>query len=253
MLWSGMHWKFSSVQLLSCVWSLQPHRMQHARLSCPSPTPGIYSNSCTLSWWCHPTISFFVIPFSACIQSFLASWSSWINQFFTSGGQSIGVSASVLPMNIQDWFPSGLTGLISLQSKGLSRVLSKNHSSKTSILWCSAFFIVQLSHPYLTIGKATALSRWTVVGKVMSLLFNMLPRLVITFLTRSKCLLISWLHSISSVILEPKKIKSVTVSIVSPPNCHRVMGLYAMILVFWILCSKPAYFTHIFHFHQEAL
>ena len=130
MLWSGMHWKFSSVQLLSCVWSLHPHRMQHARLSCPSPTPGIYSNSCTLSWWCHPTISFFVIPFSACLQSFLASGSSWMNQFFTSGGQSIGVSASVLPMNIQDWFPARWTGWIFLLSKGVLRVISNTTVQK---------------------------------------------------------------------------------------------------------------------------
>ena len=106
--------------------SLWPHGLQHARLPCPSPTPRAYSNSCPSSWWCHPTISFSVIPFSSCLQSFLASVSFPMSQFFTSGGQSIGVSASasVLPMNIQDWFPLELTGLISLQSKGLSRVFS---------------------------------------------------------------------------------------------------------------------------------
>ena len=104
-----------------------------------------------------------------------------VSQFFTLGGQSIGVSASasVLPMNIQDWFPLGWTVWISLQSKGLSRVL--HHSSKASILRCSAFFIVQLSHPYMTTGKTIALTRRTFIGKVMSLLFNMLSRLVITF------------------------------------------------------------------------
>ena len=130
-----------------------------------------------------------------------------VGQFFISGGQSIGVSAStsVIPMNIQELFPLGWTGLISLESKGLSRVL-QHHSSKSSILWCSAFFIVQLSHPYMTIGKTTTLTRWTFVGKVMSLLFNMLSRLVIAFLPRSKHLLISWLQSPSAVILEPKKI-----------------------------------------------
>ena len=102
--------------------------------------------------------------------------------------------------------------------------LPQHHSSKASILWHSAFFTVQLSHPYMTTGKSIALTRWTYVGKVMSLLFNMLSRLVITFLPRSKCLLISWLQSPSAVILEPLKIKFVTVSTVSPSICHEVMG-----------------------------
>ena len=104
---------------------LQPHELQHARVPCPSPTPRAGSNSCSSSWWCHPTISSSVIPFS-CLQSSPASGSFLMSQFFTSGGQSIGtsVSASVLPMNIQDWFPLGLTDLISLQSKGLSRIFS---------------------------------------------------------------------------------------------------------------------------------
>ena len=112
--------------------------------------------------------------------------------------------------------------------------LLQHHSSKASTLWCSAFFIVQLSHPYMTTGKTIALTRWTFVGKVMSLLFNMLFRLVITFLPRSKHVLISWLllTSPSAVILEPKKIKSLTVYIVSPSICHEVMGPDAMILVF---------------------
>ena len=110
-----------------------------------------------------------------------------MSQFFASGGQIIGVSASisVLPMNIQDSFPLGLTGLILLQSKGLSRVFSKT-SSKASILWCSAFFIVQLSHPHMTTEKIIALTEQTFIGKIMSLLFNMLPRWVIAFLSRSK-------------------------------------------------------------------
>ena len=119
----------------------------------------------------------------------------------------------VLSMNIQDWFPLGLTGLISLQSKGLSRVFSNTTSSKASVLCCLAFFMVQLSHPYMTTGKTIALTRWTFVGEVMSLLFNMLSRLVMTFLPRGKCLLISWLQSPSAVILGPKKIKSLTVSL----------------------------------------
>ena len=108
----------------------------------------------------------------------------------------------------------------------------QHHSSKASILWRSAFFTVQLSHPYMTIGKTIALTRWTFVCKVMSLLFNMLSRLVITFLPRSKCLLISWLQSPSAVIWEPPKMKSDTVSTVSPSTSHEVMGPDAMILVF---------------------
>ena len=144
-----------------------------------------------------------------------------MSQFFTSGGQSIGVSASasVLPMNIQDLFPLGWTGWISLLCKGLKSLL-QHHSSKASILQHPAFFTVQFSHPYMTTGKTIALTRWTFVGKVMSLFFNMLSRLVTAFLPRSKCLLISWLQSPSAVILEPPKIKSVTISTVSPSICH---------------------------------
>ena len=182
---------FNSVHFSCSVVSdfLQPHGLQHARLPCPSPTPGVYPNSCPLSQWCHPTISPSVIPFSSHLQSFPASGSFQMSQLFTSGSQSIGVSASisVLPMNTQDWSPLGWTGWISLQSKGLSRVF-QHHSSKPSILWRSAFFTVQLSHPYMTIGKNIALTRWTFVGKVMSLLFHILSRLVITSLPRSKCL-----------------------------------------------------------------
>ena len=118
-----------------------------------------------------------------------------------------------LPMNIQDWFPLGWTGLISLQSKGLSRVFS-NTTIKASILWRSAFFIVQLSHPYMTTGKTVALIRWTFVWNVMSLLYNKLSRLVITFLSRSKRFLILWLQSPSAVILELRKIKNSTWHIV---------------------------------------
>ena len=128
----------------------------------------------------HPTISSSVIPFSSHLQPFPASESFQMSQLFASGGQSIGVSAStsVLAMKIQDRFPLGWTGWISLQSKGLSRVVLQHHSSKTSILPCSAFFIVQLSHPYMTTRKTIALTRRTFVGKVTSLLFNMLSRLV---------------------------------------------------------------------------
>ena len=125
-----------------------------------------------------------------------------------------------------------MDGLNLLAVQGTLKSLLQHHSSKTSILWCSAFFIVQLSHPYMTTGKTIALTRWTFVGKVMSLVFNMLSRLVIAFLPRSKHLLISWPQAPSAVILEPKKIKSLTVSIVSPSICHEVMGPYAMIFVF---------------------
>src|SRR5574341_356242 len=119
-----------------------------------------------------------------------------------------------------------------LAVQGTLKSLLQHHSSKASILWSSAFFIVQLSHPYITTGKTIALTRQTFVSKVMSLLFNILSRLVITFLPRSKRLLISWLQSPSAVILEPRKIKLATVSTVSPSVCHKVMGLDAMILVF---------------------
>ena len=112
--------------------SLKPHELQHARPPCPSPTPGVQSNPCPSSWWCHPTISSSVVPFSSCPQSFSASGSFQMSQFFASGGQRTGVSAStsVLPMNTQDGFPLGWTGWISLQSKGLSRVLSNTTVQK---------------------------------------------------------------------------------------------------------------------------
>ena len=123
-----------SVQSLSHVRFLWPHGLQHVRLPCPSPTPRACSSSCPSSWWCHSTISSSVVPFSSCLQSFPASGSFPISQFFASGGQSTGVSASasVLPMNIQDWFPLGWTGWTTLQSKGLSSLL-QHHSSKASI------------------------------------------------------------------------------------------------------------------------
>ena len=137
---SWISFVFSSVQsvMSDSLWS---HGPQHTRPPCPSPTPGVYSNSCPLRQWCHPTISSSVIPFSSCLQSFPASGSFQMSQFFTSGGQNIGVSAStsVLPMNTQDWSPLGWTGWISLQSKGLSRVFSNSTVQKHQ------FFGVQLS------------------------------------------------------------------------------------------------------------
>ena len=167
-----------SLYLFSCSVtsdSLWSHGLQHTRLPYPSPTPGACSNSCPLSWWCHPTILSNVVPFSSCLQSFLASGSFPMSQFFTSGGQSIGASASasVLPMNIQDWFPLGWTGWISLQSKGLSRVFLQ-HCVRKHQFFGTQFSLWSNSHPYMTTGKTTALTKWTFVGKVMSLFFNML-------------------------------------------------------------------------------
>ena len=176
-----------------------------------------------------------------------------MGQLFPSGGPSIGASASVLPMNVHFWFPLRLTSLISLLFKGLSRVFSSTTIWKHQFFGGSTFFMVQLSHLYITTGKTIALTILTFVGKVMSLLCKMLSRFVIAFLAKNKCLLISWLQSPSAVILEPKKIKSFTVCIVSPSVCYEVMGLDAMILVFWMLSFKPFFFTLLFHFHQEAL
>ena len=159
-------------------------------------------------------------------------------------------SFSISPSNeYQEWFPLGWTCWISLQSKGLSRIFS--NTSKASILRYSAFFLVQLSHPYMTTGKTIALTIHTFVSKVMSLLFNMLSRFVTAFLPRSKCLLISRLQSSSAVILEPRKIKSVTVSIVYPSICHEVMGPDAMILVFWMLSFNPAFSLSSFTFTKR--
>ena len=136
------------VQLLSRVRLFVTPR-KHARLPGPSPSPGACSNSCPLSRWCHPTISPSVVPFSSCLRSFPASGSFPMSQLFSSGGQTIeaSTSTSVLPMNILDWFPLGLTGLISLAVQGTLKSLLQHHSSKASVLRCSAFFIVQLSQP----------------------------------------------------------------------------------------------------------
>ena len=163
-----------------------------------------------------------------------------MSRLFASGGLSTGASASasVPPMNIQDRFPLGLTGLI-LQSKGLSTVFSNTTVQKHWFFSTQPSLQSNLSHLYVTTGKTIALTRWTFIGKVMSLLFNMLSRLVIAFLLRSKYLLTSWLQSPFAVILEPKKVKSVTISIASPPICHEVMRLNAMIFIFWMLSHSP--------------
>ena len=150
-------------------------------------------------------------------------WSKYWNVTISPSNEYLGLISFTI-----DWLD-----LFAVQ--GTLKSLLQHHSSKASILQHSAFFIVQLSHLYVTTGKAIALTRWSFVGKVMSLLFNMLSRLFIAFLPRSKCLLISWLQSPSAVILEPRKIKFLTVSTVSPSICHEVMGLDVMIFVFWML------------------
>ena len=148
---------FSSVQFSHSVMSasLRPHKSQHTRPPCPSSTPGVYSNTCRWSQWCHPAISSSVVPFSFCPQSLPVSGSFPMSQFFTSGGQIIVVSAlaSVLPMNIQDWFPLGWTGWISLQSKGLSRVFSNTTVQKHQFFGTQLSLWSKLSHPYMTIRK----------------------------------------------------------------------------------------------------
>ena len=167
--------------------SLWPHGLQHARLPCLSLLHGVCSDSCPLSWWCYLTISSSATFFSFCFQSFPASGSFPMSQLFTSGGQSIGTSASasVLPMNIQHWFPLGLTGLISLQSKGLWRVFSGTTIRKHQFFSTHPFLMTKFSYLYMTKGKTTALILWTFVSKVISLLFNTLTRFIIAFLPRS--------------------------------------------------------------------
>ena len=205
--------------------SLWPHGLQYARPPCPSPTPGACSNSCPLSRWCHPTISSFVVPFSSCLQSFPASGSFSVSQFFSPDGQSIwSFSFSINLSNEYSGLISFRTDWFDLFSvQGTLKSLLQNHSSKASILWLSVFFMVQLSHPSMTTGKTIALTRWT---------FNMLSKLIIIFLPRSKRLLISWLQSPSAVILEPKKIKSLTVSIVSPSICK---WHYSILFYGWVV------------------
>ena len=184
-----MNIQFSSVQFSRSVVSdcLQPHESLHARPPCPSPTPGVHSDSRPLSQWCHLAISSSVVPFSSCLQSLPASKSFPVGQLFAWGGQRTGVSAlaSFLPKKSQGWSPSEWTCWISLQSKGLSRVFSNTTVQKHQFFYSPTFSIVQLSHPYMTTGKTIALTRRPLVGKVMSLLLNMLSRWVITFLPRS--------------------------------------------------------------------
>ena len=157
-----------------------------------------------------------------------------MSQFFTSMAKELEFlfSFNISPSNEHPGLIFRMDWLDLLAVQGVLKSLLQYHSSKASILWCSAFFVVQVSHPYMTTGKTIALTIWTFVGKVMSLLYNMLSRSVVAFLPRNKCLLISWLQSPSAVILDPPKIKAVTVFIVSPIFCHEVMEPDAMISVF---------------------
>ena len=235
----------SSVQFSCSVISrsLRPHGLQHARLPCPSPTP-ICSNSCPSSRWCHPSNHLILCHPLLLLPLIIPSIRDFSNEsvLHIRWPKYWSFSFSISPSN-------EYSGLISfrmdwldlLAGQGIFKSLLQHHSSKTSILWHSAFFTVQLSQPYMTTGKIIALTRQTFVSDVMSLLFNMLSRLVIAFLPRSKCLLISWLQSPSAEILEPKKNKSVTVSIVTPSICHEVMGPDAIIFVLWMLSFKPAF------------
>ena len=203
--------------------SLQPHGLQHARLPCPSPTLRAYSNSCPSSWWCHPTNYLILCNPLLLPPSIFPS----IRVFSSESVLCIrwpkcwSFSFSINPSNEYSGLISFRLDLLAVQ--GTLKSLFQHHSSKASILWRSVFFIVQLLHLYMTTGKTIDLTTWTFVDKVMSPLFSMLSNLVITFLPRSKLLLISWLYSPSAVILEPPKIKSVTVSIVSPSICSDVM------------------------------
>ena len=183
--------------------SLWPHGLQHARISCPSPSSRACSNSCPFSRWCHPTILSSVIPFSCYLQSFPASESFAVNQLFASGGQSTGGSAlaSVLPMNIQDWFPLGLTGLISLQSKGLSRIFSSTKVQKHQFFGDPTLTSI---HDY---WKNHSFDCMDICWQNNVSAFYLLSRFVIVFLPRSERLLISWLQSPSSVDFGPQENK----------------------------------------------
>ena len=199
--------------------SLRLQGLQHNRFPCPSPSPRACSNSCSLSWWCHPTISSChpllllpsIFPSITVFPNESALRIRWSNYW--------SFSFSICPSNEYSGLISFRMNWLDLFAvQGTLKSLLQHHSSKASIFQCSAFFTVQLSHPYMTTGKNIALTIQTFVSQVMSL-FNMLSRLVIAFLPMSKRLLISWLQSPFAVILEPKKIKSVTISIVSLSLC----------------------------------
>ena len=222
--------------------SLRPHELQHAQASLSitnsqsSPKPMSIELVMPYSHLilCHPLFQPPIFPSNRVFSN--------ESTLHIRGPMYWGFRFNISPTNEHPGlFSFRMHWLDFLVAQGTLRSLLQHHSSKASILRLSAFFMVQLSHPYMTTGKTIALTRQTFVDKVISLLFNMLSRLVITFLPRSKCLLISWLQSPSTVILEPQKIKSDTISTVSPSICHEVMGPDAIILVFWILSFKPTF------------
>ena len=242
--------------------SLRPHELQHARPPCPSPTPGVYSNSCHQE--CHHSCHHqLVMPSSHLILRhpllLLPPIPPNIRVFSNESSLRMrwpkywSFSFTISPSNEHPGLISfSMDWLDLLAVQGTLKSLLQHHSSKASIFWHSAFFTVQFSHSYMITGKTIALTRRTFVGNVMSLLFNML--LVITFLPRSKCLLISWLQSPSALILEPKKIKSDTVSTVSPSISHEVMEPDATILtiilylLYWDRFS--CFLSHLSCFHS---
>ena len=210
--------------------SLQPHGLQHTRPPCPFPIPGFYSNSCPLSRRCHPNISSSFVSFSSHVSIFpsIRVFSNesvlhirWPKCWSFSFNISLSNEHSGLISFRMNWFDLAVQGTL--------KHLLQHHNSKASILWHSAFLLFQFSHPYMTTGKTIALTRWTFVGKVMSLLFNMLCRLVTAFLPRSKCLLISWLQSPSAVILEPPQNKV----------CHCFHCLFLWLSKTHITCATP--------------
>ena len=203
---------------------LQTHELQHVRLPYPSLSPRVCPNSSPLIQWCHLTISVPFSSFFACPQSFPASF--LMSQFSPSGGQSIGASASVLPKN-EGWFPLRLTDLISLLSKGLSRIFSSTTIWKHQCSSALSLLYVPDLKSICDYWKNYSFGLLTFVGHVKSLIFNTVSKFVIAFLL--------WLHSVSTLILEPKIMKSGTIITVSPPICHQVRGPDALILVFWML------------------
>ena len=228
---------FSNLAMSDSLW---PYGLQHTRPPCPSPSPGVCPSSFSLHQWCHPVISSSDTLFSFCPQSFPASGTFPMMSVHIRCPKHWSFSFTISPF-------SEYSGLISLKIdwfdllavQGTFKSLLQHYSSKASILWPSAFFTVHVSQLYTTTGKTTDLTIQTFVSRVMSLLFNILSRFVIAFLPRSNHLLISWLRSLSTVILEPKKRKSVTTPTFSPSICHTIMGMDAMFLIF-------IYFLNIF-------
>ena len=247
--------QYSSVQLPSHVRLFATPWTAARQASLSITNSQICSKACPLSQWCHPTILSSVIPFSSRLQSFPASGYFQMSQFFVSGGQSIGVSSfSISPSN-------EYSGLISfridwldlLAVQGSLKSLLQYHSSKAMILQRSAFFIVQLSHPYMTTGKTKALTRWTFADKVMSLLFNMLSRLVIGFLPRSKCLNFMAAVTICSDFGAPPQNKVCHCFHCFPIYLQWSEGTRCHDLSFLNVDFQASFFTLLFHFHQEAL